>query len=130
MLACSSSNEKTTTPNATLENTRWGLRSLNDKKVFIPEGGKEIFIIFKKDENKFNGNAGCNNMFGAYLKKGSELKIGPVARTEMFCEQQMETENNFVKALETVDKYKVKGDQLYLYEAAKLLAVFDAVYMN
>lgn len=129
-ISCSSSDGTNSISNASFANTRWLLRALNDKKVFIPEGGKEIFILFTNANNALKGHGGCNNFFGTYIKEKNNLKIGPVARTEMYCEHTMELENNFMKALELTVKYKIKGNYLYLYDATKLAAKLEAVYLN
>lgn len=128
-LSCSSSGGQGT--NTPLKNTRWLLRSLNDKKVMIPEGGREAYVFFKSDENKVNGSGGCNNFFGQYTKSKSNLKMGPIARTEMFCEGIMDTEDNFMKALEATVKYKITGNALYFYDAAgKTIARLEASSME
>ena len=127
-LSCASSNEKTPIPNAALENNVWVLKSLNDKKIFIPETGKEIFITFKSQGKQANGNAGCNTFYTSYTVVGNQLQFGPVARTEIFCKQQMDTENNFKKALEAAERFKIKGYKLYFYDATKIIASFEASY--
>ncbi len=130
LISCSSSENQNTKPNASLTNTRWVLRVLNDKRVFTPEGGKEVFILFGKDTARVNGSGGCNNFFGKYVKDGSSLKIGPVASTEMYCEGRMETESAFFKGLETTVRYKINGDVLSLFNSDKVFAKLEAVYLN
>ncbi len=131
ILSCSSSDEKPMPPKASLTNTRWVLRVLNDKKIFTPEGGKEIFLTLNKDGNKANGTGGCNNFFSTFTLNGSSLKFGPVASTEMFCQDKMETESAFFKALEKTRTYKISGDNLFLSDSAKtVVAKFEVVYMN
>jgi len=127
--SCTSSNENTGKPNAAFSNTRWVLRALNDKKIYTPEGGKEIFITFTSDKNAVKGFGGCNNFFGTFVREKSNLTIGPVARTEMYCEGTMANEDAFMKALEVTVKYKIKGDELFLYQGDKLLAKLEAVYL-
>jgi len=103
---------------------------MNNKKVLVPEGANETYVIFTKEKNAVKGNGGCNNFFGTYSKTGNDLKIGPVARTEMYCEQTMETENNFMKVLENTVRYKIKGNNLYLYDSGNTLAKLEAVYLK
>ncbi len=130
MISCSSSYEKSTGPDASLENTRWVLRALNDKKIFTPESGSEVYITFIKQNSQAKGNAGCNTFFSSYIVSDNQISFGPVARTRKFCEHQMETENDFVKALESANKFKIKGNKLSIYDSTKLIALFEAVYMN
>lgn len=113
--SCSSSGSQT---NTKLEGTRWILTKLNGVPVLTTSGKKEAFITFNSPEKKFTGSGGCNNMFGTYTRSGSSLSIGPVARTEMFCEGVMETEDGFVKALGKNAKYRIKGDVLSLIDSS------------
>jgi len=121
IVSCSSSN--TPTSNVPLENTKWILKTLNDKKIFIPESSKEAYIEFKS-AGKVNGYGGCNTFFGTYTTVKDKLNFGPIARTEMFCEAMMDVENNFMSALEKTVRYKVSGNILELYDVNNLLATF------
>ncbi len=129
LFSCSSSNEQPSTPNASLTNTRWVLRALNDKKVFTPESGKEAYISLTKLDKRLSGNGGCNTMFSTYTLDGNNIKFGVIASTEMYC-AQMETETAFLKALEKVVKYRIKGDTLYLYDSVGMIAKLEAVYFK
>ena len=130
IISCSSSNEQSQTPNASLTNTRWVLRVLNDKKIFTPEGGKEAFITLTKDGNKANGSGGCNNFFTSYTLDGKNIKFGPVASTEMFCQSQMDTETAFFKAIGNTKTYRISGNFLYLSDSVKVTAKLEAVYLK
>lgn len=130
-VSCSSSGQTNSVSNSSFDNTRWVLRVLNGMKVYTPEGGNEAFMNFVKDKSSIRGNGGCNNFFGTYVKEGKTLKIGPVARTEMYCENTMKTEDGFMKALESARTYKIKGVNLYLYDSLNNnTAKFEAVYLN
>ncbi len=62
---------------------------------------------------------------------GSNLKFGPVASTEMFCQDRMDTESAFFKALGNTRTFKISGDNLFLSDSAKtVVAKFEVVYMN
>lgn len=130
LISCSSSDEQTT-PNASFTNTRWVLRTLDDKKINTPAGGKEAYITFTTDAGKFQGNGSCNNFFGTYKKNGKSLTVGPAASTEMYCEGRMETETSFLKSLSTAVRYSIKGNYLYFYNSSsKSFAKFEAVYLK
>lgn len=123
--SCTSSGSSTT--NTPLKNTRWVLRALDDLKVFTPEGGKEAYILLQENEAKANGLGGCNNFFTTYTLSGKQLKFGLIASTEMFCEGRMDLERKFFKALESIVRYRVSGNYLYLYDSVRLIAKFEAV---
>ncbi len=130
IFSCSSSTNQINTSNDSFTNTRWVLRVLNDRKVFIPESRKEIYIIFTNDKNKFHGNAGCNDFFGEFNENKNYIKMKAIARTRMYCEGQMDVEESFIKALETTSKFLINGNKLSLYDSAKIIAKLEAVYMN
>lgn len=131
LISCSSSKEEApNTSKASLTNTRWVLRVLNDKKIFTPEKGKEAFISLSKDGNKANGVGSCNNFFTTYTLSGKNLSFGPVASTEMFCQNGMETETAFFKALSNTRTYKISGNYLYLSDSLKVIAKLEAVFLN
>lgn len=131
LFSCTSSKEESpSVPNASLTNTRWVLRVLNDKKIFTPEKGKEAFISLSKDGNKANGVGSCNNFFTTYTLSGKDLSFGPVASTEMFCQNGMETETAFFKAISNTKTYKISGNYLYLSDSAKVIAKLEAVFLN
>ncbi|MCY7362068.1 MAG: META domain-containing protein [Ignavibacteria bacterium] len=123
-ISCSSSESGNT---ISFTDTGWILRSLNDKKIIIPESGKEISVSFNSSGNKLNGFAGCNNFFGTYKKNNNLLTIGQLASTEMFCQSMMETETEFLKAMQKTVKYKISGDYLQLYDSVKMFAKFEAI---
>ena len=131
LFSCTSSKEESpSVPNASLTNTRWVLRVLNDKKIFTPEKGKEAFISLSKDGNKANGVGSCNNFFTTYTLSGKDLSFGPVASTEMFCQNGMETETAFFKAISNTKTYKISGNYLFLSDSAKVIAKLEAVFLN
>jgi heat shock protein HslJ len=125
LISCSTS-EESKISNAPLANARWLLKYVDDKKVMTPEGGKEAYMLLKSDTLQVQGSGGCNNFFGTYTKEGSVLKFGPVVRTEMYCEGRMQVEDAFMKALEKTNRFKIKGEVLYLYENRNLLARLEA----
>jgi heat shock protein HslJ len=76
---------------------------------------------------RVSGNATVNRIMGSFTKKGSSLKFGPMATTEMAgSPEAMKFESHFVKALSTVDGYALKGGKLVLTHQGKTVAVFSA----
>lgn len=75
-------------------------------------------MIFKKGENKFNGNTGCNTMVGTYeLPGGDGLKLSDIISTKMACMDNMQLESDFLGALNRADSYVIVGDTLVLNRA-------------
>ncbi|MDL2308099.1 copper resistance protein NlpE N-terminal domain-containing protein [Bacteroidales bacterium OttesenSCG-928-B11] len=78
---------------------------------------KEPFLRFQVQDNRLEGNAGCNSLSGRYIiRNGNRLEIPPLAMTMMAC-LDMEVESKMVKALGIVDSYTVLGDTLSLNRA-------------
>lgn len=126
-VSCSSSSydKREIATNTPFENNKWILKTLNNKKVFIPESGKNIYVIFKSVGNSVEGFGGCNNFFGSFKRNKSKIELSQIASTEMFCESMMETEGNFLKALGAAKKFKISGNKLTLYDSSKVIATLE-----
>ena len=77
----------------------------------------EINLTAEMKDGKIRGTAfmGCNRMFfNSEFKSKNKVKISGVGSTLMAC-QEMELENKFVKAFETMTHYKIEGHFLTLY---------------
>jgi heat shock protein HslJ len=110
----------------------WKLVELNGKQVTVGANGKEPHMILKKENNRVNGNGGCNSFMGGYELKGNgSIKFTQMAGTLMACMNDDGTESAFLKVLGNVDSYYVKGDTLQLNRARMApLAKFQAVYLK
>ena len=122
LYSCSSGNNKGESRMKSLDGSDWILKSLNDKKIFTPESGKDIFIRFNSKENRFSGFAGCNNISGTYSLTQDKIKFGPVLGTEMYCESRMEDERNFMIMFGTIIRYEIKGNDLFFYDDKNSIA--------
>jgi heat shock protein HslJ len=71
------------------------------------------------ESGRLAGFAGCNNFSGSYTLDGDQLKIGPVASTQMACpEPGSSVETAFHKALSGTLRYAVDGARLTATTAA------------
>jgi heat shock protein HslJ len=76
-----------------------------------------IFLNFKADSS-FNGNAGCNNISGKYILKGTSIKLSNIISTKMACDK-LEQETAFLRLLEeTVSAYTVDKSKLLLRDGS------------
>lgn len=125
IVSCSSSDKADTSSNTPFENHKWTLRSLNNKKVVIPESAKEVYVLFKSDGNQVEGFGGCNNFYGSFKRNKDKIELGQMASTDMFCESTMETESDFLKALGAAKKIKISGNKLSLYDSSKVIATLE-----
>jgi heat shock protein HslJ len=62
---------------------------------------------------------------------GDEITFSHVGGTMMACLEGMETEKSFLDALKQVNRWKITGQQLELFDAGgKLLATFEAHHVK
>ncbi len=70
-------------------------------------------VTARFESGRLTGFAGCNNFSGSYTLDGDQLKIGPVASTQMACpEPGSSIENAVHAALSGTLRYAVDGDDL------------------
>jgi heat shock protein HslJ len=89
-----------------------------------PLAGTAPSAEFSADQ--ISGSTGCNHYFGPYAVSGSDITIGDVASTEMYCmdpEGVMDQEQAFLVALASVASYRLAGARLELLDAAGSVAL-------
>ena len=109
----------------TLEHTTWKLVELNAQ----PVASSKAEIVLDPSDHHVSGSTGCNRIVGSYELNEEALHFGPLAMTMMACvpDELMKLEQTFVKALATVQTWKIDGTHLALLDAqGKVVARFDA----
>ncbi|MEE8352852.1 MAG: META domain-containing protein [Dehalococcoidales bacterium] len=96
------------------EGKSWLLASYGDAAApETPPAGVEASAEFV--DGQMMGSAGCNAYFGAYETDGSDMAIGPVAATEMWCESPegaMDLEQAFLTAIGAAETFEVEDGEL------------------
>ncbi len=107
-----------------IEERKWILKTINNKKV--PETETAAFLIFNKEKGSAGGNTSCNAFGGSYVSESKTLKVSKIISTQRACieDERMNVEREFLKALQSIDRFEIKLDKLYLYEGRKLLLTF------
>lgn len=114
-------------PTDSLENTYWKLTRLRDTPVATAPGQREPHLIFNSENRRVNGSGGCNHLGGSYELNGDRLSLDSITTTLMACAEGMETEKDFLEALQDVSGWKIAGQQLELVaESGKTIARFEA----
>ena len=114
-----------------LENTYWKLTRLGDTAVTVASQQREPHFILNPKSRRAGGSGGCNRLTGSYELNGDRLTFGQMAGTMMACLEGMDTEKAFLDALRQVNKWKIAGQHLELFDAAgKLVARFEARHMK
>jgi heat shock protein HslJ len=100
------------TSTARLEGATWQLQEMpGPQSAALGRLTRPITVRF--ESGRLSGFAGCNNFSGGYTLAGDQLKIGPVASTQMACpEPGSSIENAFHAALSGTWRYVVDGDDL------------------
>lgn len=97
-----------------LEGTTWHLAEVGGQPVPATEAPSRPSMRLTANGRKVQGSAGCNRMMGSYELNGASLKFGPIMSTKMAC-PAMDTEQAFLKALESTSRYEINGSSLTLY---------------
>ncbi len=86
---------------------------LNEKNV----QDHELTFVIQAKENRISGQSSCNTYGVSYENNEGKLELGFIIATKMYCDDKMELENEFLKAVGEVKKFKYsnQGEKLSLY---------------
>jgi heat shock protein HslJ len=120
-------------PGASLFETRWVLRQVNNQTVTVPEGGQEPYLLLRRT-GATEGQGSCNRFRStAATDSASHLIFTPLMSTRMSC-PAITTEQAFTQALAAAHSFRISGDTLRLYAPtepdATPLARLEAVYLH
>jgi heat shock protein HslJ len=112
---------------AGLPGTAWKVTMYNNGKQAVVglATGTEINLIFGTN-GQVSGNSGCNNYSGGFETSGNALKVGPLASTQMACDQPagvMDQEQQYLAALQNSATYEIAGDTLTIRDASGAMQV-------
>jgi heat shock protein HslJ len=130
-IACTQHGGRIESPDELLEGTYWKLVVLGNEPVAAVEKQREVHFILHPSDKRVSGSGGCNRIAGRYKLEGDRLTFGKVAATMMACPQGMETERNFVAALQKVSSARINQQQLELLDAdGGIVARFEAAHLK
>jgi len=91
----------------------------------VPEN-VEITLGFDRVETRFFGVAAINRYFGSYSVEGEVISFGPAGSTMMAGpEELMKAEQEYLRFLPTVSRYKLNGKTLSLFSRDGKELVFE-----
>lgn len=105
-------------PDRTLVNTYWKLVELHGAPVEVAPNQREPHLILQLQGDRLVGSGGCNRLNGTYTLNGDFVGFGGVAATRMACAAGMEQEQAFLRALGEARSWRVRGDDLVLFDGA------------
>jgi heat shock protein HslJ len=95
-----------------LEGSRWLLEDLGGKGVL---DRAQATLEFLKP-GRVSGRGSCNRISGPVAIEGWKIHFGPLISTRMACSPAInEQEANYLKALESAERFERKGDDLLIY---------------
>jgi heat shock protein HslJ len=110
-------------PGKALEGGPWLLFELNSAILQLPAGERQPYLLFKRQDSRVTGYAGCNDFFGSYDLKGDALTFGRLGMTRRFCAGAAgELEQAFLSVLPKARRWRMEGQMLLLMEGDQVLA--------
>ena len=106
--------------------THWRLVEVEGRAVTALPGQPEPYIELSGDSQRVTGSGGCNGFGGPWVAEGERLSIGPLVLTRMACAQGMATEQAFVRALVSTDRFTIDAGLLMLHAGDTLVARLQA----
>ena len=127
-VGCVSSGGSSSGGATSLTGTDWRLTELNGAPALPGHGPREPRIRLTADSARLTGNTGCNTMGGGFESSGDRLRFSKVFTTRMACVDTAPSrqESDFVKMIDSVDRYKIDGEVLTLYAGDRAVARFTA----
>jgi heat shock protein HslJ len=110
---------------AKLLGTPWKLATLNGKPLdpkppMVPE------FTMIEDGSRIVGYSGCNRFMGTFSLSEDKLTVNSdFAMTRKACVKQANLESDFVKALQSVDSWKITDGTLEFYRQKAVVASFQ-----
>jgi heat shock protein HslJ len=86
--------------------------------VQVAERQREPHLIFANNERRLSGSGGCNRVTGSFAVDGDKLRLLGMAGTMMACPTGMEQEQRFLRSVEKVERYRIRGSYLEMLDTA------------
>jgi len=110
----------------TLDTPKWWLTTIYRTDGYTQVLLRKAFINFNSADGKIGGNGSCNSFGGNLTVDGNNLHLGNIFSTKMYCDAVQSIENDFLKRLQKITRYEIKGNKLLLFEKENLLLEFEA----
>ncbi|HON81261.1 MAG TPA: META domain-containing protein [Methanoregulaceae archaeon] len=116
---------------APLIGSTWFLNSFVDAEGnFYTKGQSHPISLHLTNDNKLNGNAGCNDYSGSFAVSGSTISINAFATTARSCDESevMELEKTYLAVLPQIMLYQISGNELTLSDGTgKISMIYDTM---
>ena len=112
------------TPTTSLYDTKWSLKKIHTV-TGVEEVNTKAFIKFSEEKKSAGGNGSCNTFGSNFTIAKDQISFKNIFSTKMYCEGVQQTEDAFLKQLEKVSQFEIKGRILIFYQGEKILLEFE-----
>ena len=111
--SCKETKKTIEAPTSEIYSGKYEIKSMNGRELI-----RKLYFTLDISENKISGKTDCNTYFGNYTTtNNNEIKIGTLAATEMYCEENvMKVENELFKAYSNTRTYSFDKTMLTLFD--------------
>ncbi len=107
----------------------WELVTLAGEPAPTGADGNPVQLSMNSEDSTAAGFSGCNRYSGKFSSEGSSadgtpIKFGPLAGTMRFCAEGDELERAYLKMLDSVDAYRMRGEGLELMQGDRVVSTF------
>lgn len=95
-----------------------------DNKLENIPNGQKVYITFILNDNIVRGMDGCNSFSGNVIINKGSISFSNFAMSEMFC-QEIKIDKIFHQLIGKVNRYRISGSLLKLYNGKKTLFEFS-----
>jgi heat shock protein HslJ len=123
------SSKKTAVNSFSLTDTHWRLIELMGSPIpATMTSMNEVTLQLTKEGNRVSGFSGCNTYGGSFTTSDhTNISFSQMLSTMKACPSNMDLESAFLKMLQEVDNYTIKGNVLSLNKAKMApMARFEA----
>ena len=110
---------------SSLYDTKWELKKIHNAGS-VESVTNNAFIKFNQLKKSAGGNGGCNAFGSSITVSGNKVSFKDIFSTQMYCEGVQQTEDDFFKQLEKVNRFEIKGKTLLLYKDKEVLLEFES----
>lgn len=107
----------------TVEDTDWQLSVLDGESIDIDKFPYDLYpsIRLLSEDAVIAGFTGCNRLQGSYKRDAGNIHFDKLATTRRACENVMDVEVRFLKALDTITSLRQQDGMLNLYDGKNQL---------
>ncbi|MDR1878941.1 MAG: META domain-containing protein [Bacteroidales bacterium] len=96
--------------NVSITHKEWIVVEIENEKIELSDPKR--FPSMTLSDGTVSGHGSCNRFHGPYTLKDNRITFGNIVATKMFCMDTQKTEDKYMKALQKVQRWEYKDNQL------------------